>query len=68
MELYIINKFIFIYINKKESNPGSVGRLGACLIHASLFYTQEEFIDGVKVSIIKEPKLLFEKTQLNVKL
>jgi hypothetical protein len=37
MELYILNKFIFIYNNKIESNPGSVGRLGACLIHASLF-------------------------------
>jgi len=37
MELYILNKSIFIYNSKKESNPGSVGRLGACLIHASLF-------------------------------
>ena len=37
MELYILNKFKFIYNNKIESNPGSVGRLGACLIHASLF-------------------------------
>lgn len=28
MELYIISKYIFIYIIKIESNPGSVGRLG----------------------------------------
>ncbi len=26
-----------------------------------------KILDGVKVSIIKEPKLLFEKTQLNDK-
>ena len=37
MELYIISKYIFTYNIKVESNPGSVGRLGACLIHASLF-------------------------------
>ena len=37
MELYTLNKYIFIYNSNLESNPGSVGRLGACLIHASLF-------------------------------
>lgn len=37
MELYIKSKYLFTFIIKIESNPGSVGRLGACLIHASLF-------------------------------
>jgi len=29
------------------------------------FKIKIKILDGVKVSIIKEPKLLFEKTQLN---
>jgi hypothetical protein len=49
-------------IRKRESNPGSVGRLGADLIHASLFENFYIF-NGVKVYKIKEPKLLFEKSQ-----
>lgn len=48
---------------KRESNPGSVGRLGADLIHASLFENFFIFFNGVKVYKIKEPKLLFEKSQ-----
>lgn len=49
-----------------ESNPGSVGRLGAGLIHASLLKFQK--FNGIKVQIVKEPKLLFEKSQLNLSL
>jgi len=47
---------------KKEYNPGSVGRLGADLIHASLIKFSK-WINGAKVSTIKESKLLFEKSQ-----
>lgn len=49
-----------------ESNPGSVGRLGAGLIHASLL----KFLrfNGIKVQTVKEPTLLFEKSQLNLDL
>lgn len=47
-----------------ESNPGSVGRLGAGLIHASLLKFQK--FNGIKVQIVKEPTLLFEKSQLNL--
>lgn len=46
-----------------ESNPGSVGRLGAGLIHASLFKLLK--FNGIKVQIVKEPTLLFEKSQLS---
>ena len=46
-----------------ESNPGSVGRLGAGLIHASLLKFLK--FNGIKVQTVKEPTLLFEKSQLN---
>lgn len=55
---------MIIHINI-ESNPGSVGRLGAGLIHASLFKQYNCQFNGVKVQIVKEPTLLFEKSQLN---
>lgn len=45
----------------KEFNPGSVGRLGADLIHASLFEFKNSKFNGVKVRSVKEPKLLLKK-------
>jgi hypothetical protein len=44
----------------KEFNPGSVGRLGADLIHASLLQFNNCELNGAKVSTIKKSKLLFE--------
>lgn len=49
-----------VYYIKLEFNPGSVGRLGADLIHASLLQFNNCELNGAKVSIIKKSKLLFE--------
>ena len=46
----------------KEFNPGSVGRLGADLIHASLFKFFIFKFNGAKVITIKKPTLLFKKS------
>jgi hypothetical protein len=46
---------------KHESNPGSVRRLGTCLIHASLL--KGFFFDGVQVSKRGEWSLLFGQSQ-----